>query len=179
MAVTPPRPVELTDTCPHCKNGQVTEVTTAIHHLDLAHHVAEHRNRRADSDAKGHFLDQTCECRRVERRWAHKCTQCGGTGTQVILVKVPNPGDKVIVRDPKLLKAMGVPEYIGQTAVVLTLNDPKISAANAEPRGLRDTINVTWMKTNRDGKVLQKEIKASDEGIVTFAFVPRELKVIA
>lgn len=156
--------------CPSCEGKKQVEVEEQwIAPEDLARHNERH----------GMFSKERtpCNCRRVKKMVKRDCIRCGKRGKVTIEVKVPKPGDKVVVRDSSLLSDMGIPEYIGKTATILTLNDPKIDAAKKEPMAeLRVTANVTWQETNkRTGKVLQRSIK-ENEGIETFAFTPTELR---
>jgi hypothetical protein len=93
-----------------------------------------------------------------------------------INVRVPKEGDKVVVRNRKLLADMGIPEYGGVVGTILCLNDPMIEAMDqVEIPELRVTCNVTWQETNYKGKVTAKSIE-EHEGIDTFGFTPLELR---
>lgn len=105
-----------------------------------------------------------------------KCIICNGTAIMKISVRVPEIGDKVIVRSTEMLTLMGIPEYAGIPGTILSLNDPVIDEMDdVELPELRVTCNVTWQETNSKGRVLAKSIKEFG-GIDTWGFTPLELR---
>jgi hypothetical protein len=164
--------------CNQCKDGVVIENITMIAKSSHEHHVANHAYSRRPGGTATDTIGADCDCPRVTKKNKRTCIICHGTGTMLLAVKMPEPGDKVIVRDPSLLRDMGFPEFAGKVGTILAINDPKIDEADLVPiKELRVTANVTWAETNNKGKVLQRVIK-ENKGIETFGFTPLELRWI-
>jgi hypothetical protein len=162
--------------CDQCKDGVVTEDYTVIAKSSHEHHVANHAYTRRPGGTANDLIGADCDCPRVTKKAKRPCINCGGTGTMRLEVRVPEPGDKVIVRGHKLLKDMGIPEFVGKVGTILTINDPRIDDDRFVPiKELRVTANVTWDETNSKGKVLQRVIKENGR-IETWGFTPLELR---
>jgi hypothetical protein len=166
--------MKLKVSCDHCKGGKVKEVRKAIAPGMIPHHVEHHRGVLKSA---GVYLDQVCDCPRVETKVTRPCIICGGSGIKSVSVQVPKPGDRVVVRDVELLKMLGLEDCVDKPGTILTINDPPIPAAQLKdlPKDLRVTANVTWLETNKKGKVLVAEIKKHGE-ITTYSFTPTELR---
>ena len=138
--------------CHGCQGrGKLTITTTKIDPKFVDQHVANHRNVRVDNVKGSGYLDQECNCPRVNTRGSIPCLRCHGRGESLDRLIVPGPNTKVKILDQKLLTSIfgagNEPEHPG---VVYDVQGP-----DEHHLELRTSIGVrvTWDRLLKDGRI--------------------------